>query len=106
MTTEQTKESVEKSENDLAVTATVFTVKFTIVFVIVGVLAGIGKLFYGLSDASKELIAQAAKDECMKAHILAYSAENGPINKSTLWDYAKDCELKKQYQRQIELIAN
>jgi hypothetical protein len=92
------------AEVDLSITVMAFLIRFGIVIVIVGVCALLGKLFYGLTDASKESIAQAAENECMKAHILSYRAENGAINKSTLWDYERDCELKSEYQKQVEEI--
>lgn len=104
MTTENTKES--GTEVDLSITAMAFLIKAVIVIVIVGVCALLGKLFYGLTDASKESIAQAAQDECMKAHILSYRAENGAINKSTLWDYERDCDLKSEYQKQVGSIGD
>ena len=103
MTIEKTAEIT--AEDDLSITATVFLIRFVIVIVVVGVCALLGKLFYGLTDASKESIALAAKDDCMKAHILSYRAENGAINKSTLWDYERDCDLKSEYQKQVGSIG-
>lgn len=74
------------------------------IIVVVGSFAVFGKMTYGSFEASQESLEEAAKDDCIKAHIRSYNHKNGTITKSSLWDFERDCDLKKQYKKQIELV--
>jgi hypothetical protein len=92
-------------ENDKFNTVAAYFIKGFACFLAISVIALLGKLFYGLTDASQQTITEAAAvNQCMKQRILAYRPENGAINKSTLWDYERECKLIREYQLQTQNV--
>lgn len=97
--------AIEKNEKgDLVDRAFPYLLCSVPIIVVVGLIAVFGKILYGGFEAGQESIAEAAKDDCVKESIVSFSSANRPILNTYLWDFERDCDLKKRYEKQIELV--